>query len=160
MKLDKRRRIENKTDYGKRVKLLKGNAPRLVVRKTNRYLILEIIDSKRAQDKVTYFVSSKELLKFGWPKNKEGSLKSLPAAYLSGVLLGKKAKGLDSKIILDIGLSPNTKGSKLYSVVKGIADSGIKIDFDNKVIPSKERLEGENSKIDIKEFNKVKESIK
>jgi ribosomal protein L18 len=42
-KLNKKRRLENKTNYTKRLILLKGGYLRLVVRKTNKYLILQII---------------------------------------------------------------------------------------------------------------------
>lgn len=181
MKLDKRRRIENKTNYNKRLKLLKGKLPRLVIRKTNRYILLQIIESKNAQDKVIYSVCTKELLKSGWPKEKAGSLKSLSAAYLGGLLLGKKASSLSKdnegnkpsskqsfegqagklkeKVILDTGLIPSTKGSRIYAAVKGVADSGIKIDYDEKIIPSMERIEGKAHKLDDI-FKKVKGAIK
>ena len=154
-KLDKRRRRENKTNYTKRLILLKGRLPRLVVRKTNRYLILQIIESSLAQDKIIYSVNTKELLKNGWPKEREGSLKSIPAGYLAGLLLGKKASGLKKEIILDTGLIPNTSQSRVYAVVKGVADSGLKIRFSEDVVPSEERISGENTKVgDI--FEKMK----
>ena len=91
-KLDKRRRREGKTNYRKRLSLLKSESPRLVVRKTNKYIILQIVESEKAQDKVIFTVSTKELLKHGWPEEKKGSLKSLGAAYLAGLLIGKKSK--------------------------------------------------------------------
>ena len=160
MKIDKRRRIENKTNYRKRLVLLKGRSPRLVIRKTNRYMILQIIESQNAQDKVMFSTSTKELLKLGWPKENQGSLKSLPASYLGGYLIGKKAKGIKGRIILDTGLIPSTAGSKIYAAVKGVADSGVEINFDKKVIPSEERISGANTKVDKKIFNKIKETIK
>lgn len=158
MKLNKRRRIENRTNYHKRLILLKSESPRLVIRKTNKYIIFQIIESNNAQDKVIYSVNTLELLKYGWPKEKSGSLKSLGAAYLGGLLLGKKAKSLKEKLVLDTGLIPSTRGSRIYSGVKGIADAGIKINYDEKIMPSKERTEGKDSKIgDI--FGKVKTNI-
>ena len=90
MKNLKRRRQENKTDYGKRIKVLKGGIPRIVFRKTNKYVIIEYVTSKNAQDKVELGTTSKELLLQGWPKDWSGSLKSIPAAYLTGLLFGKK----------------------------------------------------------------------
>ncbi|MFA5857148.1 MAG: 50S ribosomal protein L18 [Candidatus Pacearchaeota archaeon] len=159
MKLDKKRRIEYKTDYHRRLGLLKSNSPRFVVRKTNKYVILQIIESKNAQDKVVFSANTKELLKHGWPKEKEGSLKSIPAAYLGGLLLGKKASSIKGRVILDIGLNPSTKGSKIYSAVKGLADSGIKINFDLEMAPPKEKIEGNGSKIDSKILNKIKENV-
>ena len=159
MKLNKRRRTEFKTNYNKRLKLLKGNSPRLIIRKTNRYVTLEIIESKNAQDRVVYSASTKELLKLGWPKEKEGSLKSLTAAYLGGLLIGKKAQKLKERVIVDTGLIPNTKGSRIYSALKGVSDAGIQVKYDEKVIPKMERIEGKAQKLDVV-FNKVKGAIK
>jgi len=159
-KLDQRRRREHKTNYHKRLILLKGNLPRLVVRKTNRYIILQIIESKHAQDKVLYSANTKELIKLGWPEDRKGSLKSVSAAYLGGFLLGSKVKKLDKKIILDSGLIPSTKGSKVYAAVMGVIDSGIEINADEKIMPPKEITEGKNTKIDSEIFNKIKGALK
>ena len=154
IKLDKEKKLERKTNYNKRLILLKGNSLRLVVRKTNKQIIMQIIESKLAQDKILYSVNSKELLKHGWPKDKEGSLKSLAASYLTGLLLGKKAKELKQKIILDTGLIPSTKGSRIYAAVKGFADSGIEISFNEKIIPGDEMI-----KKDYDFFEGVKDKI-
>lgn len=150
--------MEFKTNYNKRLKLLKGKSPRLVVRKTNRYISLQIIESKNAQDKVIYFASTKELLKSGWPKDKKGSLKSLSAAYLAGLLLGKKAEKLKGRVIVDTGLIPNTKGSRIYAAIKGVADSGIEINYNKEIMPAMERIEGKTHKLDAI-FNKVKGAV-
>ena len=154
-KLDKRRRLESKTNYTKRLILLKGDHLRLVVRKTNKYIILQIIDSIDAKDKVLYSVNTRDLLKQGWPEDKAGSLKSLAASYLAGLLLGKKAKELKKPVILDSGLIPNTKGSRVYAAVKGISDSGIDIKHDEKVIPSDEMIKGK-----YEFFEKIKGEMK
>jgi len=159
MKLDKKRRLEYKTDYKKRLILLKSKSLRLVIRKSNRYVTIQIVKSKDAQDEVLFSVNTKELLKYGWPKERIGSLKSLPASYLGGLLLGKKVKQLKEEIILDSGLAPNIKGSKIYAAVKGIIDSGIKVKHNEKIFPSVDRMEGKNSKIELKTFNKIKETI-
>jgi len=159
MKIDKRRRIENKTNYRRRLGLLKSNSLRLVIRKTNKYLILQIIESKNSEDKVVYSANTKDLLKLGWPETKLGSLKSVTASYLAGLLLGKKAKNIKERLVLDLGLIPNTKGSRVYAAVKGIADSGIEINFDEKVIPSKDAIEGKNNNL-TEIFTKVKGAIK
>jgi len=159
LKLDKRRRRESKTNYTKRLILLKGSLPRLVVRKTNKYFILQIIESKNAQDFVKYSVNTRELLKYGCPKENQGSLKSVPAAYLGGFLLGKKAKDLKEKIILDTGLIPNTKGSRVYAAIKGISDAGLNIKY-GEVTPNEERIKGKFSKINTEIFEKIKGAIK
>ena len=147
MKLDKRRRRENKTNYNKRLILLKGESPRLVIRKTNKYIILQIIQSIHAQDKILYSVNTRELLKMGWPESKKGSLKSLGAAYAAGMVLGNKAKDIKERVVADTGLIPSTKGSRVYAAIKGIADSGIEINYKAEMAPSKEMIEGDNSKI-------------
>ncbi|MDP3027360.1 MAG: 50S ribosomal protein L18 [Nanoarchaeota archaeon] len=164
MKLDRKRRLQNKTNYRKRLILLEGSLPRLVVRKTNRYIIIQIIESKNAQDKVISSVNTRDLLKQGWPENKKGSLKSITACYLGGFLIGKKSKA--KKVILDTGLIPSTKGSRIYAVVKGVLDSGIEINCDEKVFPSEERIKGEDRGINIKTIiekisaNKIPEAKK
>jgi len=153
-KLDKKRRKQSKTNYKKRLNLLKGNYPRLVVRKSNKYITIQIIKSKNAQDKVLYMVNSKELLKHGWPEDKSGSLKNLSASYLAGFLLGKKAKTLKQELILDSGLIPSTKGSRVYAAVKGVSDAGLKINFSKGIAPSQEKIENKEF------FNKIKGGIK
>ncbi|MFH1359050.1 MAG: 50S ribosomal protein L18 [archaeon] len=151
-KLDKKRRQESKTNYTKRVILLKSGFPRLVVRKSNKYLILNIVESKKAQDKVVLTISTKNLLKYGWPEDKKGSLKSLAAAYLAGLLLGKKAKDkIKEKLILDSGLIPNTKGSRIYAAVKGVKDSGINISVGEKIFPDDEKIKKYDFFDDVKD---------
>jgi len=154
MKTLRRRRKEAKTDYKARFNLLKSGKPRLVVRKTNRYILAQIVETEIAQDKVLVKVSSKDLLEKGWPKEKFGSLKSLQAAYLTGFLLGKKAK--QKELILDIGLNRNVRGSRIFAVLKGAIDAGIKIHHDSSVLPTEERLKA-NEK--LKDLLKIKEKL-
>jgi len=113
----KRRRRENKTDYKLRLGLLKSEMPRIVIRKTNRYFIVQAVESIEAQDKIISGVTSKELLKKGWNPKKAGSLKSIPAGYLTGMLLAKKVGG--GEFIIDIGMARSINGSRVFSVVKG-----------------------------------------
>lgn len=156
-KTQRRRRNEAKTDYKARFSMLKSEKPRLVIRKTNRYILAQIIESDIAQDKVIQRVSSKDLLQKGWPKEKAGSLKSLPAAYLTGFLLAKGFKGKTKAVILDIGLNRNVKGSRIFAVLKGAVDGGLNIKHDPKVLPSDERLNS-NEKLSLI-FKQVKEKI-
>ncbi|MAG23997.1 50S ribosomal protein L18 [Candidatus Pacearchaeota archaeon] len=139
MKIPKRRRLERKTDYKLRLALLKSGKTRLVLRKTNRYLIAQIVESETAQDKPLLTLSSSALLKKGWPKDLSGSLKSLPAAYLLGALI---AKSTDEKgsLVLDLGMHRNVHKSRLYALVKGAQDSGLKIQCDPEVLPKIEEI--------------------
>ena len=157
MRVNKKRRRQGKTNYSKRLKTLTGNIPRIVVRKSNRYLTAQDIESKESQDKIIIGVNSKDLLEYDWPKEQAGSLKSVPAAYLTGVLLGKKMKDLGKENgILDIGLERTKKKGRIYSVLKGVLDSGIKINHKKEILPDEKRISGEHlkNKIDIKEIKK------
>ena len=137
----KRRRREAKTDYLTRVKLLKSGKARIVFRKTNKYIIAQYITSKEAKDKVKIGISSKILLKYGWPKEKTGSLKSLPAAYLTGYLIGNKIiKNKLENPIMDLGMIRTIHKTKAFSFLKGLVDSGVKIECKEEAFPKEERI--------------------
>jgi len=144
----KRRRRENKTDYKARRILLTSGLPRIVVRRTNKYYILQAVESDEAQDKVLATITSKDLLKNGWDVKAGGSLKSVPAGYLTGLLMAKKlGKG---KYIMDLGMARTFKGGRVFSVIKGLVDGGLDIPANEKVFPTEERLNGEHLKDDVK----------
>jgi len=157
-----KRKAQKKTDYKNRIGLLKSGLPRIVIRRTNRYLIVQLIESIEAKDKILAGVSSKQLIAQGLDKKFENSLKSIPAAYLTGYLTGKKIIEIikDKEVILDIGLQRNIAGSRLYAVLKGLKDAGVNINCDEKIFPSDERIEGKHLKEEVqKAFNNLKEKI-
>lgn len=155
----RKRRKECKTDYKLRMGLLQSSLPRIVVRRTNKYFIVQIVESKEAQDKVLSGVTSKDLLENGWNEKFAGSLKSISAAYLTGYLLAKKVKKGD--FILDLGMAVQKKAGRIYAVAAGLVDGGLKVRVSDKVLPSKERLMGEHLKPEVKEMiAKVKAGIK
>ena len=152
MKTLKRRRREHKTDYLKRLKLLKSEKPRVVFRKSNKYVIAQYVKSKEAKDKVKIGVSSKDLLKNGWPESAAGSLKSIPASYLTGYLIGKQIKNKKLEIpIVDFGMIRALHKTKVFAFLKGLKDAGIEVECDEKVFPSEGRIKGEHlkNKIDV-----------
>jgi large subunit ribosomal protein L18 len=154
----KKRRLENKTDYKLRMSLLKSGTPRIVIRRTNKYFIVQAVESSEAQDKVTMSVTSKDLIKSGWDAKKAGSLKSIPAGYLTGLLLAKKLK--KGKFIIDLGMARTLSGSRVFSVVKGLIDGGLDISANEKAFPTEERLNGEHLKEDVSKIIKgVKSKI-
>ncbi|VVB82163.1 50S ribosomal protein L18 [uncultured archaeon] len=161
MRISKRRRTEGKTDYAKRIKLLKSETPRVVFRKTNRYILAEYVTSKAAQDKTEIGIISKKLMEFGWPKEFEGSLKSVPASYLTGFLMGKEI--LKNKLktpIVDFGMTRVIAGNKGFAFIKGLVDAGIKINGAEENFPSEERISGKNLKKDFsKTFKEIKSKI-
>ena len=135
----RRRRHEARTDYKARLYLLTSEKPRVVFRKTNRYLLAQIVVSEIAQDKVVCNVSTKDLLNHGWPDKLKGSLKSLPAAYLLGYLLVNKSKNIKSGI-LDLGLIRHVPKSRTYAFVKGLKDAGFDIPCKEDVMPDETQL--------------------
>ncbi len=159
MRTQKRRRKENKTDYLKRLKLLKGEKPRIVFRKTNRYIISEYITSEQAQDKTIVGFDSRKLSEYGWPKSAEGSLKSVTAAYLTGYLMGKTI--LKEKLenpILDAGMNRVLHKNKIYGFLKGLIDAGLKINCNKEFFPEESRIKGQHLKNKIP-FDEIKTKI-
>lgn len=154
----KRRRLEARTDYRSRIELLKSGKPRLVVRKTNRYLIAQIVLSENAQDRVVLGASSKMLLQKGWPETASGSLKSLGAAYLTGTIIALNADGKFKDLILDIGMQRSLPKSRLYAVVKGAIDKGMKINCSKEMLPSDEEIAKNKKTLSL--FQKLKGEIK
>ncbi|NOQ56390.1 MAG: 50S ribosomal protein L18 [Nanohaloarchaea archaeon] len=156
-----RRRVEGKTNYKKRLNLLISNKPRMVVRRSNTKIIAQIIVSDHGQDKAVVAVDSTSLTKSGW----KGSLKNIPAAYLTGLQLASIAKSnkIDNAI-LDIGLLTPTKGATIFAVLKGAVDGGLEIPHSSNNIPSDERISGAHidayKKTTIaKDFDVVKKKI-
>lgn len=158
MKTLKRRRKEFRTNYLKRIKLLKSGLPRIVFRKTNRYLIAQYVVSKEAQDNIKLGINSKQLLNYGWPKELKGSLKSIPAAYFLGLLIGKKiVKEKLETPILDFGLQRVLHKTKIHGFIKGLVDSGLKIKHKEENFPNEEKIKGKYIK-DIP-FEEIKSKI-
>ncbi len=131
-----RRKREGKTNYQKRLALLKSGKPRLVVRKTNKHMIVQLIKYGDVGDKVLKTITTKDLVKHGWEMNTS----NIPSAYLVGLLMGKEMKGKEA--ILDLGLQTPIKGSRLYAVLKGAMEGGLKINFSEDIVPKEERLKG------------------
>ena len=154
-----RRRRQGKTSYKTRLALLKSNLPRLIIRRTNTQMIAQIINYKEKGDVTKVHATSKDLQKLGW----KNSLSNIPAAYLTGLLLGKKAKEKKiKKAVLDIGLQSSTKGNKIYATLKGVLDAGIEIPHETKLFPSEKRIKGEHLKDKkvAQDFEKIKNKLK
>jgi large subunit ribosomal protein L18 len=161
MRVAKRRRRENRTDYKKRLNMLKGETPRIIFRKSNRYVLAQYVLSNQAQDKVEFGVSSKELIKHGWPKESIGGLKSIPASYLIGFLIGKRItkESLETPII-DFGMQRVLHKTKLYAFLNGLTDAGVKISHDKELFPEEDRIKGKHMKEDFSSaFDQIKSNI-
>ena len=134
-----RRRREQKTDYQARKAFIVSHKPRLVARSSLKNTIAQIVVAKPIGDFVLASAHSRELVqKYGW----KAATGNVPAAYLTGLLCGLKAKKANiSEAILDLGLVSPTKGSKVFSTMSGVVDAGVVVPHNpEKII--KERTRG------------------
>lgn len=163
-----RRRREGRTDYYARKRLItqaknKYNAPkyRLVVRFTNREVIVQIIYARISGDFVLTAARSKELPRYGI----NHGLTNWTAAYATGLLAARRAltklgladkyqgvaepdgtvsttEALDDedaprpfKVYLDVGLKRTSTGSRVFGALKGASDGGLYIPHSEKRFP-------------------------
>lgn len=133
-----KRRKDGKTDYNKRLALLKSGKPWFVARVKNNEVIAQVITYKPHGDQVRASAVSIELRKLGWKKH-TGNKSS---AYLTGFLCAKRAlaDGL-KECNLDIGLHTPVSGSNVFAVLKGAVDAGMEIPHDEKCFPDPELLD-------------------
>lgn len=162
-----KRKREGKTDYRKRMKYLKSNRTRLVIRTGLNSINMQLIKFEPKGDKVISHVSSRELRKLGWQYH----LGNIPSAYLTGLIIGKKEQG--KEIVLDLGLKTPIKGSKLYAALKGAEDGGLIASVDKRVLPLENMINGKiiqeySAKINrnmqfskdmVSNFQKIKQKI-
>ncbi len=117
-----RRRRSGTTNYVKRLALVKSGLERIVVRKTNKRILGQIVKYGEKGDSVTASADSTELAKkYGWP-----SRRNRPTAYLTGLLLAKKSKS-KGEAVLDIGITTPISGSIPFVFAKGCIDGGLKL---------------------------------
>ncbi|HEC56321.1 MAG TPA: 50S ribosomal protein L18 [Candidatus Syntrophoarchaeum butanivorans] len=135
-----RRRREGRTNYHKRLKLLLSKKPRMVVRCSNQGITIQLVTTGKDGDLTHVMARSLDLRKFGY----EGYGGNTPAAYLTGLLFGKRAidAGFD-EAILDIGLATSSKGARVYAAVKGAIDAGLKVPCKEEMFPDDARIKGE-----------------
>ena len=126
-----RRRAEGKTNYHRRMKLLKSKKLRAVIRVSNNHVTVQIVQSKLGGDKIIISAHSKELTsKYGWNANTG----NVPAAYLTGFLAGTRAKKQNvEEAILDLGIFYHR--NRVLAAFKGILQSGIKIPHNENFFP-------------------------
>lgn len=136
-----RRRREGKTDYQARKAMVICSRPRLVTRPSIRNINAQIIVAKQKGDLTLVAANSHELVKkYGW----KAPTGNIPAAYLTGMLVGLKAKAKGiNEAILDLGLINPTKGSRVFAVLHGVIDAGVEIPHGEEKIV-KERAKGDH----------------
>jgi large subunit ribosomal protein L18 len=134
-----RRKRDGKTNYKKRLDLLKSGVTRLVVRPSNKHIVVQLVDYKKDGDVIVSAAHSRELKTFGW----DYATSNVPAAYLTGLLCGFRGQKRGVKrVVLDLGLIPSVRGSRSYSALKGAMDSGLNIPAGENVFPDEKRISG------------------
>ena len=128
-----RRRREGRTDYAKRLSIVKSGKTRMVVRKTNKGIIIQFVNFGFNGDNSVVTVHSNKIAKlFSWPAKR-----NVYTAYLTGLYAGKEAKKKNvSEFVLDIGLHQPTKGNIVFAALKGAVDAGLKTNYDEEMLPN------------------------
>ena len=136
-----RRRREGRTDYRRRLRLLRSGQARAVVRKSLNQTQIQIVSYDGRGDRVIASAVSNELKDLGWT----GSTGNVPAAYLTGLLAGRRAvaKGL-AAAVLDIGVQRPAPGGRLFAAAKGLVDAGVQVPHGEDIVPTEGRLRGEH----------------
>ena len=134
-----RRRREARPNYHQRWRLLKSGKPRLVARKSNQHTTAQLVTRGQNGDETVVEASSEDLDEYGW----EAPTGNLPAAYLTGLLLGTRAveAGVE-EAVLDIGLNTATPGNKVFAVQEGAIDAGLEIPHNDDVFAERDRTAG------------------
>ena len=130
-----------------------GKRDFITVNITNENILVQILKPGMTGDKVVSSAHSRYLLEKGW----KGSRKSVPAAYLTGYLAGKKAlgKGADDAILYT-GTKRYTQ--RMASALKGVIDAGVHVPADMETFPSNDRINGEHLTVK-NDISKVKSAI-
>ena len=136
-----KRRRNGKTDYRRRLRMLRGGVPRAIVRVSNTQVVCQLAQFDPEGDRIVASVSASTLTAYGWPAG--ASTKSIPACYVAGYALGKSAlsAGHDSAI-LDIGLAASSPGNRIFSALRGMVDAGLDVPHGEGVLPSDDRING------------------
>jgi large subunit ribosomal protein L18 len=137
-----RRRREGRTNYEKRLEMLKSGEHRAVVRISNKHAQVQFIAYHPDGDETVVSAVSQQLDEFGWDVNTG----NLPAAYLTGFLAGKRAlaDGIETAVP-DIGVKDQQYASRYYATLQGLRDAGVTVNVDGSALPADERVQGEHA---------------
>lgn len=148
-----RRLREEKTNYRKRGTMLMGKRDFITVNISNQNTQVQILTPGMTGDKVISSAHSRYLIEKGW----KGSRKSVPAAYLTGYLAGKKAISKGAKdAILYTGTKRYTQ--RMAAALKGIIDAGLKVPASEETFPSEDRINGKHLTVK-NDVSKMKSTI-
>ncbi len=137
---------EDKTNYRKRSAILIGRHLFVTVRISDQNVAAQVLRPTPTGDIVIASAHSRELAEHGW----KGAFNNLPACYLTGMLLGKKAlqKEINSAVLY-IGKHHFT--SRVAACMKGIVDAGVRMPISEESLPDEDRISGHH----IAEYSNV-----
>lgn len=135
-----KRRRQHKTDYRKRKIMVLSKVSRFTVRGSLANMTAQLVDAFPIGDRTLATAHSRELAVYGW----RAPCGNIPAAYLTGLLLGFKAQALNvHAAIPDIGLRRSSPGARVFAAIKGATDAGLALPCGD-VLPDEARLRGEH----------------
>jgi len=134
-----RRLREEKTNYKRRATMLTGRHNFITVNITNENVQVQILKPGMTGDSVIASAHSRHLVHQGW----KGSRKSIPAAYLTGYMAGKKAVNMGTRdAILYTGTRKYTQ--RMAGALKGVIDAGMSVPSDDETFPPDDRINGDH----------------
>ncbi|MEW6605611.1 MAG: 50S ribosomal protein L18, partial [Thermoproteota archaeon] len=130
---------DDKTNYRKRAAILIGRHSFVTVKVSDQNVAAQVLKPTPTGDIVVASAHSRELEKQGW----KGALNNLPACYLTGMLVAKKAleKGVKNAVLY-IGKDHFT--SRVAACMKGIVDGGVSMPVSEESLPGQERISGQH----------------
>ena len=128
---------EDRTNYRKRSAILIGRHLFITIRISDQNVAAQLLRPTPTGDIVIASAHSRELAEHGW----KGAFNNLPACYLTGMLLGKKAIQKEIKdAVLYIGNNRFT--SRIAACMKGIVDAGVSMPISKESLPDEDRISG------------------
>jgi len=130
---------EDKTNYRKRSAILIGRHLFVTVRISDQNVAAQVLKPTSTGDIVIASAHSRELAEHGW----KGTFNNLPACYLTGMLLGKKAmqKEIDAAVLY---IGKNHFTSRVGACTKGIVDAGVSMPVSTDSLPDEDRISGQH----------------
>jgi large subunit ribosomal protein L18 len=130
---------DDKTNYRKRAAILIGRHSFVTVKVSDQNIAAQVLKLTPTGDIVIASAHSRELEKQGW----KGARNNLPACYLTGMLMAKKAleKGVKNAVLY-IGKDHFT--SRVAACMKGIVDGGISMPVSEESLPDQGRISGQH----------------
>jgi large subunit ribosomal protein L18 len=128
---------EDKTNYRKRSAILIGRHLFVTVMISDQNVAAQVLKPTPTGDIVIASAHSRELAEHGW----KGTFNNLPACYLTGMLLGKKAmqKEIDAAVLY---IGKNHFTSRVGACMKGIVDAGVSMPVSTDSLPDEDRISG------------------